>query len=105
MKKRKFKLTLSFKISLAVSIILVVSYTTIFTSILRGQYKESISEAETTAKDMISVYSNQIGTEIKSLENISKTLKSFIEQEIKSGKKDRNSIIEIQKQLDRKSVV
>lgn len=99
MKKRKFRLTLSFKISLAVSIILVVSYTTIFTSILMGQYKESISEAETTAKDMISVYSNQIGTEIKSLENISKTLKSFIEQEIKSGKKDRNSIIEIQKQL------
>ncbi|CDM67969.1 methyl-accepting chemotaxis sensory transducer [Clostridium bornimense] len=99
MKKRKFKLMLSLKISLAVSIILIISYATIFTSVLMGQYNDSISKAETTAKDMISVYSDQIGTEIKSLENISKTLKSFIEQEMRSGKKDRNSIIEIQKQL------
>ena len=99
MKKQKFRLTLSLKISLAVSIILIVSYTTIFTSVLMGQYNDSINRAETTAKDMISVYSNQIGTEIKSLENISKTLKSFVEENIKSGEKDRNSIIEIQKQL------
>ncbi|WP_294342963.1 methyl-accepting chemotaxis protein [uncultured Clostridium sp.] len=99
MKKQKFRLTLSLKISLAVSIILIVSYTIIFTSVLMGQYNDSINRAETTAKDMISVYSNQIGTEIKSLENISKTLKSFVEENIKSGEKDRNSIIEIQKQL------
>ena len=66
MKKQKFRLTLSLKISLAVSIILIVSYTIIFTSVLMGQYNDSINRAETTAKDMISVYSNQIGTEIKS---------------------------------------
>ena len=99
MRRWKFKLKLSLKISLAVSIILIVSYITIFSSVLMRQYNESISEAETTAKDMISVYSDQIGTEIKSLENIGKTIRSFLEQEIKLGKKDRNSIIEVQRQL------
>lgn len=93
------KVNLATKISIIISMIIIVCYIGVFASILTQVKSKSISDSEVLAKEVSLSYAAEITSKFEGLEVIGKDLRNVLINQIKLNLQNRNLIIEMQKEI------
>ncbi|KZL90362.1 cache domain-containing protein [Clostridium magnum] len=93
------KLSVKAKISIITGILLILTFVGTFSVVLVRLYNSSIFQAETLAKEVSRSYAAEINGHFITLETIANTLNNGISNQISADVKDRNIIIEMQKDV------
>ncbi|MFL0197243.1 methyl-accepting chemotaxis protein [Clostridium sp. WILCCON 0269] len=91
------KLSLKAKISMIIGMLLIVTFTGTFSIVLIRLYNSSISQAETLAGEASRAYAAEIEGRLGVIETIANTLNDAINNQMRAGLRDRNNIIEMEK--------
>lgn len=91
------KVSLKAKISIVIGILLILTFVGTFSIVLIKLYNSSMFQAETLAEELSRSYAVEIGGHLEVIETIANTLNNAINNQMKSGFKDRNTIIDMEK--------
>lgn len=93
------KLNLSAKIILTMSLLIVISFSSIFSVLLNSLYTDSISQSEVLAKEVSLSSASKITANFKVLDSIATVFDRNISDMLKNNVKDRNLIMDMQKDI------
>ena len=93
------KMSLKVKISTIIGLLLILTFAATFSILLVRLYNSSISQAKTLSEEMSKSYASQVDSHFITLETIGDTFKDSINSKIKKGVKNRDIIIDMQKNI------
>ncbi|MDT8718976.1 methyl-accepting chemotaxis protein [Clostridium sp. 19966] len=93
------KLGLSAKIVFIMSLLVIISFASIFSILLKASYDDSITQSETLAKEVSKSYADQLVSNFKIIDSAATVFDKNISDMMKHNIKDRNLIIDMQKDI------